>query len=397
MTKRELTQLRRAILASQGLHKPNPFGKGKRAVLATVEKLGYIQIDTISVVHRAHHHTLWTRVPDYQEKYLDRLVKERKLFEYWFHAASYLPMRDYRFAIPLMQRFRERQSPYYNVDQKILNHVYDRIKIDGPQKARDFQAPNKKSGGWWEWKPAKVALEKLFMQGELMIAGREGMQKIYDIKERVLPDSIDTSMPDPLEYARYLVETHLRAYGVTNVKQITHLKKGKELRKNVEDILYEMTRNKEVQEINLDGFPSLYAYSDLLEKTKRKTQAGIRLLSPFDNAVIHRDRIEKLFGFDYRIECYTPQPKRQYGYFCLPILFGDEFIGRIDSKAHRKKGELELIHLHIENTKYDIKDWLDPFVESVNRFASFNECTSVSITNVSPGSLKNTIMQAFPK
>ena len=397
MTKRELTQLRRVILASQGLHKPNPFGKGKRAVLAAVEKLGYIQIDTISVVHRAHHHTLWTRVPDYQEKYLDRLVKERKLFEYWFHAASYLPMRDYRFAIPLMQRFRERKSPYYNVDPKILNHVFDRIKIDGPQKARDFQAPNKKSGGWWEWKPAKVALEKLFMQGELMIAGREGMQKIYDIKERVLPDSIDTSAPDPQEYAQYLVETHLRAYGVTNVKQITHLKKGRELRKNVEDILYEMTRNKEVQEIHLDGFPALYAYSDLLEKTKRKTQAGIRLLSPFDNAVIHRDRIEKLFGFDYRIECYTPQPKRQYGYFCLPILFGDEFIGRIDSKAHRKKGELELIHLHIENTKYDFSEWLDPFVESVNRFASFNNCTSVSITNVSPGFLKNTIMQAFQK
>ncbi len=395
MTKRELTQLRRAILASQGLHKPNPFGKGKRAVLAAVEKLGYIQIDTISVVHRAHHHTLWTRVPDYQEKYLDRLVKERKLFEYWFHAASYLPMRDYRFAIPLMQRFRERKSPYYNVDQKILNHVYDRIKIDGPQKARDFQAPNKKSGGWWEWKPAKVALEKLFMQGELMIAGREGMQKIYDIKERVLPDTIDTSAPDPVDYAQYLVETHLRAYGVTNVKQITHLKKGKELSKNVEDILFEMTRNKEVQEIHLDGFPTLYASSDLLEKTKRKAPASIRLLSPFDNAVIHRDRAEKLFGFDYRIECYTPQPKRQYGYFCLPILFGDEFIGRVDCKAHRKKSELELIHLHIENTRYDINYWLDPFVETVNRFASFNECSSISVSKVSPGSFKSMIEQAL--
>ena len=233
------------------------------------------------------------------------------------------------------------------------------------------------------------------MQGELMIAGREGMQKIYDIKERVLPDTIDTSAPDPREYAQYLVETHLRAYGVTNVKQITHLKKGKELRKNVEDILFEMTRNKEVQEIHLDGFPALFAYSDLLEKTKRKAPACIRLLSPFDNAVIHRDRIERLFGFDYRIECYTPQPKRQYGYFCLPILFGDDFIGRVDCKAHRKKGELELIHLHIENTKYDINEWLDPFVESVNRFASFNECSSVSVSKVSPGSLKRTIEQAF--
>ena len=393
MTKRELTQLRRAILASQGLHKPNPFGKGKRAVLAAVEKLGYIQIDTISVVQRAHHHTLWTRIPDYQQKYLDRLVKERKLFEYWFHAASYLPMRDYRFAIPLMQRFRERQSPYYHVDQKILNHVYDRIKIDGPQKARDFQAPNKKSGGWWEWKPAKVALEKLFMQGELMIAGRDGMQKIYDIKERVLPDFINTSTPDPLEYAQYLVETHLRAYGVTNVKQITHLKKGQELRKNVEDILHDMVEKKVIQEIHLEGLPTLYALSELLEKTIKKRPSSVKLLSPFDNAIIHRDRTVKLFGFDYRLECYTPQPKRQYGYFCLPILFGDEFIGRVDCKAHRSKGEFELIHLHVENTKLDAGSWLESFVETIHRFARFNECSSIKLSAVSPGSMANAIKE----
>lgn len=395
MTKRKLLQLRRAILASQGLHKATPFGKGKRGVLATLEHLGYVQIDTLSVVKRAHHHTLWARIPDYKDEYLDQLVEERKVFEYWFHAASYMPMRDYRFALPLMQQFKREHSRHYNVDPSVLTQVYDRIRLDGPQKARDFQAASKKSGSWWDWKPAKVALEKLFMQGELMIAGREGMQKVYDIKERVLPDAIDTTEPDPLEHAQYLVNTHLQAYGVTNVRQILHLKKGQALRKNVEDILHDMVEKKVIQEIHLEGLPTLYALSELLEKTIKKRPSSVKLLSPFDNAIIHRDRTVKLFGFDYRLECYTPQPKRQYGYFCLPILFGEEFIGRVDCKAHRSKGEFELIHLHVENTKLDAGSWLESFVETIHRFARFNECSSVSITNVSPGSLKRTIEEAF--
>ncbi len=395
MTKRQLSQLRRATLACQGLYKTNPFGKGKRAVLAALEQLGYVQIDTLSVVKRAHHHTFWTRIPDYKDEYLDRLIEERKVFEYWFHAASYLPMRDYRFAIPLMQQFKREQSHHYNVDPKVLTRVYDQIRLDGPQKARDFQAASKKLGSWWNWKPAKVALEKLFMQGELMIAGREGMQKIYDISERVLPDSIDTSEPDALQYAQYLVETHLRAYGVTNVKQIAHLKKGQKLRKSIEEVLRNMVEQKEVQEVIIEGLPPMYVFCELLEKTIKKAPDSIKLLSPFDNAIIHRDRTAKLFGFDYRMECYTPQPKRRYGYFCLPILFGEEFIGRVDCKTYRSKGEFELIHLHIENTQLDVSVWLGSFVETVRQFAYFDGCTSMRLLEVSPGSLANTFKHAF--
>ncbi|MGS2763021.1 winged helix-turn-helix domain-containing protein [Sinomicrobium sp. M5D2P9] len=387
-----LKQLQHVTLQSQGLSKTDPFGKGKKAVLSALEHLGYVQIDTLAIVERAHHHTFWTRVPDYQTEYLDQLVEERKVFEYWFHAASYLPIRDFRYALPQMLLFKRGEARYYNnVDPKILSYVKDRIRLDGPQKARDFKSTNKKSGSWWEWKPTKVALEKLFMQGDLMICGRNGMEKIYDLTERVLPNTINTTEPDPLEFAEYLIKTYLRAYGITTVKQITHLKTGKALRKNVELVLQSMLEAKTVQQVNIDGLPTIFVLPELFENKIKKPSPDIRLLSPFDNSVIHRERAEQLFNFTYRLECYTPKEKRQYGYFCLPILFGDEFIGRVDCKAHRKNGQFELIHLHIENKHLEVESWLEAFVEAVNRFATFNGCQSVKLTKVSPSALTKKI------
>ncbi|MEM9832990.1 MAG: crosslink repair DNA glycosylase YcaQ family protein [Bacteroidota bacterium] len=393
-----LKQLQRVTLKCQGLNGDFAFGSGKKSVLSALEHLGYIQIDTISVIERAHHHTLYTRVPDYKNDYLGQLVDERKVFEYWFHAASYLPMTDFRYALPRMSYFKRGESRYYkNVDSKTLEYVYDKIRLDGPQKTRDFQSSTKKSGTWWNWKPTKVALEKLFMQGNLMIVGRNGMEKVYDITERVLPDTVNTSEPTPPEFAEYLVRTHLRAYGVTTTKQITHLRNGKELKKNVEKVLQSLLADKTIQQITIDGMPTMYMLSELLEDTNEKPLPNLRLLSPFDNAIIHRDRIVQLFDFDYRLECYVPQEKRKYGYFCLPILLGDEFIGRVDCKAHRKKGVFEILHLHIENTDLDIDMWLDVFIEAVERFANFNQCKSIKLTKVSPKSKAKAIKQAFKR
>lgn len=389
-----LKQLKRATLLRQGLSKTNAFGTGKKATLSAIEHLGYVQIDTLAVVERAHHHTLWTRVPGYQPEYLDELVEEGKVFDYWFHAASYLPMRDYRFSIPRMLLFkRGKVRSFKNVDPKILNYVTDKIRAEGPQKARDFESPNNNPGSWWNWKPAKVALEKLFMQGDLMVCGRDGMQKKYDLTERVLPDSVNTSEPSPLEYAEYLVDTHLRAYGLTTINQITHLKTGRALKKNVEQVLRSMAEAGTVQQIHLEGQADIYADPELMNSSLRKTSSEVRLLSPFDNSVIHRDRLESLFDFQYRLECYTPKPKRQYGYFCLPVLFGDKFIGRVDCKAHRKKRQLELIHLHIEDPGSKPEEWVNAFTKAIHRFAAFNECDSVKVTKVSPSVLKNTIRE----
>src|SRR5690606_13691064 len=191
---------------------------------------------------------------------------------------------------------------------------------------------------------------------------------------------IDITEPSPAEFAEYLVKTYLRAYGFTTVKQITHLKIGEVLRKQVNEILASMLQEGTVARMNIEGMPSVYVRRDLTGKQIKKPINTVRLLSPFDNAIIHRDRIKQLFNFAFRLECYTPLAKRQYGYFCLPILFGDTFIGRVDCKAHRKMSEFEIIHLHIENTKFDSDLWLEPFISSVKNFADFNNCTSIRVT-----------------
>jgi len=391
-----LKQLRRAALHYQGLTKVRPYGLGKQAVLRALEQLSYIQIDTISVIARAHHHTLWTRIPDYQSDYLQQLIKERTAFEYWSHAAAYLPMKDFRYALPRMASIKRGESrPYKTVDPACVRYVYDRIRIDGPQKARDFQTAEKQKGQWWDWKPEKHALEKLFLQGDLMISARDGMEKIYDLTERVLPDNIDTREPSCLELAQYLVESHIQAYGFTTIKQATHLRPGTPLRMATQHVLQSMLEQKTIQQLDIDGIPTIYAARNLFDTTIKKPPATVRLLSPFDNAIIHRDRTEQLFDFDFRLECYTPQAKRRYGYFCLPILFGDKIIGRVDCKAHRKQRQLELVHLHIEDRSTDTSLLVESFVKAVRRFSVFNDCDTINVSKVSPRKLTSLFRRAF--
>ena len=390
-------QLKLATLDSQGLTQHAPFGTGKDAVLKALEHLGYIQIDTLSMVERAHHHTLWTRIPDFHADYLEELVEERKVFEYWFHAASYLPMQDFRYVLPQMLMIKRGESRYYNADHRVMEYVRDTIRNEGPKRARDFENESHKTGSWWNWKPAKLALERLFMQGDLMISGRVGMQKTYDLTERVLPSSIDTTEPTPLEFAEYLVKTNLRAYGFTTLKQITHLRKGNDVKKDINKVLQTMLEEGLISQVKTEGLSSVFMLNHVLEKTFDPGDSNIWLLSPFDNAIIHRDRIKQIFDFDFRLECYTPKEKRQYGYFCLPILFGDQFIGRVDCKAHRKEKKLELIHLHIENNTVDIGLWLKPFVETVKRFAVFNGCESLALTKVSPSKLSTSVKKELSR
>lgn len=389
--------LKRLTLDSQGLTQNTPFGTGKTAVLNALEHLGYIQIDTLSIVERAHHHTLWTRIPDFKADNLEELVEDRKVFEYWFHAASYLPMQDFRYVLPQMLMIKRGESRYYNADPKVMKYVVDTIRNEGPKRARDFENESHKAGSWWNWKPAKLALERLFMQGDLMISGRSGMQKTYDLAERVLPSSTNTSEPTPLEFAEYLVKTNLRAYGFTTLKQITHLRKGNALKTNVNKVLQMMLEEDTISKVTSEGGSSVFVQNEILEKTFDQASSSVWLLSPFDNSIIHRDRIKQIFDFDFRLECYTPKEKRQYGYFCLPILFGDQFIGRVDCKAHRKEKKLELIHLHIENSTINLDLWLKPFIETLKRFAIFNGCESLALTQVSPSKLTTVIKKELFK
>jgi len=372
------SSLKQLTLFNQGLGKISPFAKGVEGTLQAIEHLGYVQIDTISVVERAHHHILWSRVPDYDLSHLNNLVRERQIFEYWYHAASYLPMKDYHYVLPAMISVRKGESRYFNRgDQHLMNEILARVRAEGRIRLRDIDKNNKKSlGNWWNTGPGRRAFEQLYMQGDLMICERNGMEKVYDLTERCLPENIDLSMPTLHEYAQYLFNTTLRAHGAFTWKQLVHLK-GKDLKEAMRVVLKEQIDAGVVSAIKLDDGQTLYVDVAAI-KQNVNTDFGLKILSPFDNSLIHRDRLTSLFEFDYRIECYVPAAKRVFGYFCLPILYQDELVGRIDCKAHRTVKELEVISLHLEKTIKDKELFFFELEQEIKHFAEFNQCTIIN-------------------
>ena len=376
---------RRIALDAQGLLRPAAFGRGKQAVRKVIEELGYVQIDTISVVERAHHHVLRTRVPNFSPAMLDRLQrKDRAVFEYWSHAAAYLPMEDYRYFQPMMEGYEKTRS----IDKKLKKVIIDRITADGPVQSRDFEAPpGHKSGGWWDWKPAKQTLEQLFHSGQVMISHREGFQKVFDLPERVVPSHIDTKRPTIDEFARYFVRTWARSMKIGTEWDLTFpastiqahfMKRKTPVRKDFIKAIQELVEDGGLIPVTVAG-QKHYVVPEALEQLPiRLGKRRVTLLNPFDNIVINRRRLATLFDFDYQIECYVPEPKRQFGYFCLPILWGDEVIGRLDPKAHRDKGVLEIKSLHFE----DGTDISDPqmraaLADALAQLAVANDCTEV--------------------
>lgn len=354
------------------------FGKGKNGALKVIEHLGYIQIDTLSVVARAHHHTLWNRLPDYQELYLNELLeKDKTIFEYWSHAASYLPMCDYRYSLPRKQLFASGKSHWFDQDKKLNSYVLDRIKAEGALQSKDFEHKRNTPSNWYEWKPAKKALEQLFMEGKLMVAKRQGFQKVYDLTERVLPNGIDTSTPTEQEVAAHLIKRTIQSNGLVEEKEIAYLRP--KLKAAIKNELKNLVESGFLIEIKVENKPETYLSTpeQLSALNKLKTSSEIHFLSPFDNAIIQRKRVLNLFNFDYLIECYVPEPKRKYGYFCLPILYNNQFVGRFDPKADRKAKTFYVKQLHFEKGFKPTQDFETLFNEKLNAFAKFNGCDKI--------------------
>lgn len=370
-----MSQYRRLALCKQGLAARQQFGAGLSGTLSAIEHLGYVQIDTLAVVERAHHHVLWNRVPGHDPLYLNQLVSEQHIFEYWYHAASFLPMRDYRYALPHMESVRNGEHRQYsNVDKRLMKEVLARVTEEGALRLRDLDKGAKGEGTWWNYGPGRRAVEKLFMQGDLMVCGRNGMEKVYDLAERCLPEGLNLSVPTQSEYAAYLLDTTLRAHGVFTWKQLLHLKTGKSLRDAMREALDERIEAGDVKALGKASAPIAYLDLKALEHVST-VDATVRVLSPFDNLVIHRDRLSALFEFDYRIECYVPASKRVFGYFCLPILYGDQFVGRIDCKAHRADQRFEVLSLHLEDgLLLDRDQFFLALNHELQSFADFNKC-----------------------
>jgi uncharacterized protein YcaQ len=394
---------RRMALHAQLLDDRTRIKKGKEGVAEAIEHLGYVQIDTISVIERAHHHTLWTRIPGYSPKHLhEAQAKERVLFEYWGHAASYLPMKDYRFYLPMMKSFYDPKNSWFRgwgeKYGSLLEPVKKRIREEGPLAARDFENPAGRKGPWWDWKPAKAALEMLFWRGELMISERRGFERIYDLTERVLPAGMDVTEPAPDELGRFIVRRALTALGLASEKEIRdYIRIGD--RNLVARVLKEMLATAEVVRLAVEGRDEVsYALPAALKEANRfrARPSRVRLLSPFDNLVISRSRLKQRFDFDYTLECYVPKGKRRHGYFVLPILFGERIVGRLDPKADRFSKTFIVRRLVLEPGADDADGLVPELGRAIGELARFNGCRSVLLEDVRPKKLVAPLRKVLP-
>jgi len=375
-----LEQARLLMLQSQGLINSD-FGKGKKAALNAIEHLGYVQIDTLSVVARAHHHTLWSRLPDYKEKFLNELLeRDKTIFEYWSHAASYLPMSDYCFSLPRKKSYSDGKSHWFEQDKKMNKYVLDKIRAEGPLQSKDFEHKRKGDANWYEWKPAKRALEQLFMEGKLMVARRQGFQKVYDLTERVLPSNIDTSIPTEKEYIQHLIKKSVESIGIVNENEIAYLRTG--FKENTNKVMKQLLKDGSLVELAIEGISNVTFISteeQMKSLEKIKTINSIHFLSPFDNLIIQRKRLQRIFDFDYQIECYVPELKRKYGYFTLPVLYKKNFVARFDPKADRVSKTFYIKSMHFEKGFLPKENFNILFAEKLKSFSNFTGCDKIVI------------------
>jgi len=392
----ELARLRRLALAAQGLLQAQPYGRGLAGARNAINHIGYVQIDTISVVERAHHHIFHSRVPNFKPAMTNQMLLDGDIFEYWTHAAAFLPIADFRFSLPYKHAIKSGQIHWYrNCDKKLMTELLARIRSDGPIRSRDVETNTKKRAGWWDWKPAKKALEQLYMEGDIMVSDRAGFQKTYDLTERVLPSHVNSQIPSMEEFAAHIVDQQLGCHGFATLKGLTYQRRNAELRKAVKDLVNERLAQRTLEQVQVSSGEVFILETGALERSRSRLNNRMLILSPFDNCVIQRERLKALFLYDYQLECYVPAAKRQYGYFCLPLLYRDEFIGRMDCKAHRKISHLEIKSLYLEQHNFDEDLFNTAFVNAITQFCHFQKCDSVSLTKVHPKHLTQRLRTAL--
>ncbi|WP_305985111.1 winged helix-turn-helix domain-containing protein [Roseibium sp. MMSF_3544] len=380
---------RRLFLKKHGLC-AHPKGSGKGDDLSDViDELGFVQVDSINTVARAHHMILAARRPAYKEKNLKRLLeRERKLFEHWTHDASIIPtdffphwqLRFKRDREKLIDRWR---NWHQNEFEEKLEDVLKRISEHGPVTSATVGEDEKRgSGGWWEWHPSKTALEFLWRSGELSVCRRNGFQKVYDLTERVIPEQHRLHHPDPDETIDWAARSALDRLGFATSGEISafwDLITPHEAKIWCQDALKD-GRIIEA-EIECDGGAArrVFLYPDTLAEFDDAPDppSRVRVLSPFDPALRDRKRAERLFGFFYRIEIFVPEPKRQYGYYVFPVMEGDGLIGRIDMKAQRDEGCLQVRAFWPEKGIRTGKGRVSKLEAELQRIARFSGCSEV--------------------
>jgi uncharacterized protein YcaQ len=388
----DLSAARAMALYAQHLTEPdhqNGELANKNAVYRAVKDLGCVQIDTLHVVQRSHYLILWSRLGGYDPADYDDLLydpQDRRLFEGWRHSASIIPLEDYRYQIPHMHSVRQNPTKMSRdwlsepFNQELLQSVYERIKVEGPLRARDFAYKGPQREGWWDWKPAKNALEYLFAWGELMIADRVNFQRLYDLSQRVLPEWVEVSEPTFETSHRFWLEQGVRALGICQPLQAADYSYRK--RNAARGYLTKMLDEGIFIQVNVrisDGSvqPHIIHHQDqhLLEKA---ADGDIPLqrttfLSPFDNLFWARGRDKQFWNFRNLLEAYKPAPTRIWGYFNMPILHHDQLVGRIDPKVDRKSKRLIIKSIYLEEGIELQDELVSELAQAFHSFLAFHQ------------------------
>ncbi len=404
MMKITIEQARQIMLQAQGLLEPSQKPAVKDDLLATIIRIGALQIDTIHAVARSAYFTLWSRLGAYDCAWLDELLAEGALFEYWAHAACLLPSEKY----PLFRRiqlegFSDWRDPanWLQINAGMVNKILERIRVEGALKSSDFENPRSESGGWWNWKAEKQALEHLFTNGVLMVARREKFQRVYDLRERVRPGWDDQNTPSIEEVHRQLTLKTVRALGIATARWVPDYfrltKRGNEER------LAALVNEKELIEVEIDSWKDpAYLHPEHLPTLERALYGDLQptlstLLSPFDPLIWHRERAKQLFGFDYALECYLPASNRRFGYFSLPFLYRGNLIARLDTKVNRSEGNFEVKGLFLEGGVAIQDDWILELAQVLNRCAEWHEASQATIQRSEPVELATKLNRLLSK
>ncbi|CAN5758275.1 MAG: winged helix-turn-helix domain-containing protein [Rubrobacter sp.] len=391
---------RAMLLAAQGLGSA-PKRATKDDVRGIIRWMGVLQIDSISVVARSPYLVLWSRLGSYEPRWLDELLAEGAVFEYWSHAACFIPIEDYGLYRRLMIDGGEKTRGWMRADREEIQHVMERVNDNGPVRSAEFARTDGKAGGWWEWKPEKRALEHLFAAGELMISRRESFHRVYDLRERVLanalPDWEDALAPTEQEVRRALALKAVRALGVAFARWVPDYFRTP--KKGVAGLLDELTDEGSLIRAMIEDEPA-YVHPDnatLAENVlSNELQSSVTtLLSPFDPIVWDRARASELFGFDYKIEVYTPAARRRYGYYSLPILHDGALVGRLDAKAHRKQNVFEVKAIHLEPDTPVNDDLISGLADALRDCAGWHGTPEVLIRRSDPSELTDTLRPAL--
>lgn len=382
-----LADARNLHLAAQGLlNKPR-----RRASLedipATISRMSLLQIDTINIVARSPYLVLFSRLGNYPAQWLDESLARGELMEYWAHEACFMPRSDFRLIRHRMLapekmgwKYKDAWMQEHEAEiAQLIQHIHDK----GPVRSADFEHPRKGASGWWEWKPHKRHLEGLFTAGKVMVIERRNFQRVYDLTYRVMPDWDDErDLVSQTEAEIIMLDNSARSLGIFREQWLADYYRLK--RPALAAWREARAEQQQIIAVHVEKLGNLWLHADLLSLLERAlagklTATHSAVLSPFDPVVWDRKRAEQLFDFSYRLECYTPAPKRQYGYFVLPLLHRGQLVGRMDAKMHRQTGILEVISLWLQEGIKPTTMLQKGLRQAITDFASWQQATRVTL------------------